>query len=88
MKDYGVNMSQHQDEGSTLAPERVRKKVSLSFQARYHGACATCFEVIEPGDMIRYNPNDEIVHARHDAPFEKLGPPCKSCFMVHAGECL
>lgn len=80
--------------GSTVV-RKPRKPIPLSFEARYPGTCCSCGERIEVGDVIRYNADDEIVHARHEIiharherPEEVLAPPCPDCFMVHKGECL
>jgi hypothetical protein len=35
------------------------------FVARYRGECAVCDEPIVVDDVLRYNSDDEVVHAHH-----------------------
>lgn len=64
----------------------------MSFEARYPGRCAVCDERIHKGDLVKYE-DDGLVHASCDVPSlpntrDDLTKVCRSCFTIHAGECL
>jgi hypothetical protein len=60
------------------------------FPARYHGRCAECGEYFREGTQVRYNDDDQIVHADSwvdpDAGCADE-EPCSDCHLVHTGEC-
>lgn len=63
-----------------------------AFAAKYPGFCGECGLQFGAGEMIRYDENDELVHAYpegcHFVNIEQVaGEPCKRCFCVHTGEC-
>lgn len=71
----------------------------VGFPAKYAGRCAACKHEFEPGTQIRYDEDEDIVHAFEDdcdnfgfrlsdmPPQEARNRMCGSCFLVHAGEC-
>ena len=60
----------------------------MSFEARYAGLCAECDERFPVGTMIRYNDEDEIVHADcYGGDIEADDDVCPDCHLVHTGEC-
>lgn len=64
----------------------------MSFAAKYPGRCAACDERINEGDQITYS-DDEAVHANCEVPSlpnprDDLSKVCRTCFTIHAGECL
>lgn len=77
----------------TLQPNenfsKDRRNPTRSFTLRYQDdiECCVCFEIIEVGSLVRYNPEGLIVHVRHRKPEPVAGKPCPSCWLVHAGEC-
>lgn len=75
----------HQDckNQNKLDMRQERKKVNPSFLAKYSGTCATCHQPYEEGDRIRYNPDEQLVHHRH----EKEEKICTQCWLVLPCEC-
>lgn len=77
----------------TLQPNdrfsRTPRNPSRSFRLRYDEEieCCVCFEKIEVGSLVRYNPAGLIVHVKHSAPAPVTETPCPECWLVHAGEC-
>ena len=39
-----------------------RESTPRSFPAMFHGECPSCWDRIEPGDMVGYNRDNEVVH--------------------------
>jgi hypothetical protein len=63
--------------------------VSGAFRARYAGGCAECWHDIEPGELVRFDDDDRLVHDSCAAEPELAEQPaCPSCWLVHAGECM
>ncbi|BBY78916.1 hypothetical protein H7I53_18110 [Mycolicibacterium pulveris] len=63
----------------------------MSFAAKYPGVCAYG-DRIEPGELVEYV-DDELVHVNCDVPSlpndrDDLTKVCRTCFTIHAGECL
>lgn len=58
----------------------------IGFEARYPGTCATGNDPIKVGDPIEET-DDGYAHV-DCLPRAPEGPPCTSCWLVHAGECL
>lgn len=69
-----------------LYMQEPRKKVSKSFTSRSSGTCASCYLPYREGDTIRYNTDDELVHARHTKKIETY-EVCNLCFLVKPCEC-
>lgn len=64
--------------------------MSSIFEARFPGRCEACDRRIKIGEMIMYDEDDELVHARcDDVSLDKvdLAKVCPACWTVHAGEC-
>lgn len=62
--------------------DRPRKPIPKSFIAKYDGGeCPMCFEKILEGQVVRFNADDEIVHARHKK-VEEDYEICPSCFLT------
>lgn len=67
--------------------------MSRPFQARFYGSCPVCGDDIDPGQLVRYEEDDQLVHAEPaDCNADESTPPreqapCPSCWTVHAGEC-
>lgn len=66
--------------------------ISRPFTAKYGGRCAAlCGEPIEEGQLVHYV-GEYLEHVDCDGdvgtPERPQGPPCASCWMIHAGECL
>lgn len=60
----------------------------MSFPARYRGVCASCLEPVVPGDEVRYNGDDELVHETcGSTPGRREAPVCPTCWLAHPGEC-
>lgn len=77
--------------------------MSFTFEAKYPGRCGACDGPFGPGDLVTYT-DDELVHATCStepcaeepqpvtyARLEAAGGTdavCRSCWTIHAGECL
>jgi hypothetical protein len=64
----------------------------MSFIAKYHGPC-TAGDHISPGDLVKYDDDDELVHINCDIPSlpnarDDLNAVCRNCWTIHQGECL
>ena len=70
----------------SLYMNEPRKKISKSFPAKSPGVCVTCNGSWVEGDQIRFNTNDDLVHARHTKS-EKEFEVCNSCFLTKPCEC-
>lgn len=71
-----------------------RPRASKMFTAQYPGTCANCDDDISPGDTVRYDPYDDLVHNRCAAAAQIATTPregsvtvCPDCNMDHAGKC-
>jgi hypothetical protein len=63
---------------------------SRVFTAQYRSMCAECGDTINPGEDVRYDEHDRLVHWMcPDDPDLSVGSatPCPKCFLVHSGEC-
>lgn len=63
-----------------------------TFTARYDGRCCMCDKRIDAGDEVRYDDDDDLVHARCEQPHPDAGQidmsqVCPTCWLVHPGEC-
>jgi len=64
----------------------------MSFTAKYPGRCALCPERIHVGDLVEYV-DDQIAHTHCNVTSlpndrDDLSAVCRSCWTIHAGECL
>ncbi len=61
------------------------------FPARFRGSCGACDEPIDPGDLVRYDDDSDLVHDRCEPSNADdqgdLTKVCPGCWLVHSGEC-
>lgn len=63
------------------------------FTARYAGGCACCDEPFPQGAVVCFDDDSNLILADHlDEPPRPARrperPACRSCWTVHAGECM
>lgn len=62
-----------------------------TFTAKYRGRCGGCGEALEAGETVRFDHNDELVHADCDLVESdaETTETCGDCFLTIAvnGEC-
>jgi hypothetical protein len=63
----------------------------MSFRAQFGGRCGGCDERIHEGDLVKYD-DDQLVHVGCDVTSlpndrDDLGAVCRSCWLIHSGEC-
>jgi len=68
--------------------------VSRTFTARYPGRCAACDDPIEPGEALRYDPDEQVVHADCDRPTPATAATrrvpaavCPTCHLTRPCDC-
>lgn len=60
--------------------------MSRPFASRYRGKCADCGEWWPEGELIRYDDDDQLVHATCDQPGANQAArfvACPACWLVH-----
>lgn len=62
-----------------------------TLEARYHSDCGACGWRIKPGDLAKYDADDDVVHVvcPENVGLREVGEVCGRCFMEKAtnGEC-
>lgn len=62
------------------------RRVVKSFIAKFGGTCDKCFLGIVPGQRVRYNQDDRLIHHAHKQ-IQGKEEVCGSCFLVKPCEC-
>lgn len=62
---------------------------SRIFTASYRGVCAVCEDAISPGEDVRYDEHEMLVHWMcPDAEMSQpSATPCPRCRLIHVGDC-
>lgn len=57
--------------------------MSTIFEARFHGECPECGWRIKPGDLVRHDKHDDLVHVAcpEDVGLRVAGEICPKCFI-------
>lgn len=65
--------------------------MSNVFKAKYPGRCGACDERIAVDDLVKYDEDDDLVHAKCEAPQADeqidLTKVCPKCWLIHPGKC-
>lgn len=67
--------------------KKPRKARNRSSKAKHQESCATCSQPILTGQTARFNPAGLLVHDKHQAKEEVVGPVCPRCFLVGKCDC-
>lgn len=68
------------------------KSSSGVFTAKYHGVCHICQGEILPGERVKYDEEDTVVHATDCNPYarrveQRSASVCDKCFLTKPCEC-